>query len=333
MNIFIDAMGGDHAPYEIVKGSVEAVNEFGVQLTLVGPTDIVKKELEQWDYPEEQIKILHADSVISNDDEAALSIRRKTDSSIVVGIKAVKESENGVFISAGNTGAVLSGGLLLLGRIKGIKRPALGATLPTESGLALLVDTGANTDCKPEYLQQFAQIGSIYMENMYNINNPKVVLINNGTEEKKGNALTKEAYQLLKNTPVNFVGNIEGRELLTTDASVLVCDGFTGNIALKTLEGTSKVIMENVKNAIVSNTVGKIGGLLIKNNLSTLRSKFNYKEYGGAPLLGVKGGVIKSHGNSNAYVIKRTIQQGMKFAEAKVVEKITEELTDINKTI
>lgn len=324
MNIFLDAMGGDHAPYEIVKGAIDAVNAYGVALTLVGREAAIKAELSKYTYPEDKITILNADTVIENTEEPAMAIRHKTDSSLVVALEAMKTLENAVLISAGSTGALLAGGLLKLGRIKGIKRPALAATLPKADGVFLLVDTGANTDCKPEYLEQFALLGKIYAENVLGKTNPGVGLINIGVEAKKGNSLVKAAYELLEAGDFNFLGNVEARDIPETEADILVCDGFTGNIVLKLTEGVVGFLLKGIKTSIMSNIKGKIGGFLIKNNLKEFKKQFDYTEYGGAPFLGVKGGIIKAHGSSNAYAIKNAVGQSIKFIENDVLKKITE---------
>ncbi|KAF5069712.1 phosphate acyltransferase PlsX [Acetobacterium wieringae] len=329
MNIFLDAMGGDHAPYEIVKGAIDAVKEYDVKLTLVGHRQAVLEELSKYDYPKDKIEILHAETVIENTEEPAMAIRRKPDSSLVVALDEMKKRENAVLISAGSTGALLSGGLLKLGRIKGIKRPALAATLPKSDGVFVLIDTGANADCKPEYLEQFAQLGKIYSENVLGKNNPGIGLINIGAEAKKGNSLVKAAYELLETGDFNFLGNVEARDLPETKADVLVCDGFTGNIVLKLTEGIAAYLLKGMKTSIMSNTKGKIGGMLIKDNLRSFKKQFDYAEYGGAPFLGVKGGIIKAHGSSDAFAIKNAIRQSMKFIENDVLQKITDNVKNM----
>ena len=324
MNIFLDAMGGDHAPSEIVKGAIAAVKEYNVKLTLVGRRQAIEEELSKYDYPNDKIEILHAETVIENTEEPAMAIRRKPDSSLVVALDEMKHKENAVLISAGSTGALLSGGLLKLGRIKGIKRPALAATLPKNDGVVVLIDTGANVDCKPEYLEQFAQLGKIYSENVLGKTNPGIGLINIGAEAKKGNSLVKAAYELLEAGEFNFLGNVEARDIPETKADVLVCDGFTGNIVLKLTEGIAAYLLKGMKTSIMSNTKGKIGGMLIKDNLKSFKKQFDYAEYGGAPFLGVKGGIIKAHGSSDAFAIKNAVRQSIKFIENDVLQKITE---------
>lgn len=324
MNIFLDAMGGDHAPYEIVKGAIDAVKEYDVSLTLVGQKSVIEDELSKYEYPTDKIEILHAETVIENTEEPAMAIRRKPDSSLVVALDEMKNRENAVLISAGSTGALLSGGLLKLGRIKGIKRPALAAMLPKSDGVFVLIDTGANADCKPEYLEQFAQLGKIYAENVLGKKNPGIGLINIGAEAKKGNSLVKASYELLEAGEFNFLGNVEARDILETKADVLVCDGFTGNIVLKLTEGIAEYLLKGIKTSIMSNSKGKIGGMLIKGNLKSFKKQFDYAEYGGAPFLGVKGGIIKAHGSSDAFAIKNAIRQSIKFIENDVLQKITD---------
>ncbi|MDI3536163.1 MAG: phosphate acyltransferase [Eubacteriaceae bacterium] len=324
MNIFLDVMGGDHAPGEIIKGSIDAIKEYNISLILVGQKEIIQNELAQYDYPADKIEIIHAETAIENTEEPAMAIRRKTDSSLVVALEEMKKRDQSVLISAGSTGALLSGGLLKLGRIKGVKRPALASMLPKENGVSLLIDTGANADCKPEYLLQFAQLGTIYFENVLGKKNPSVGLINIGTEAKKGNTLVKTAYELLEASNLNFIGNIEARDVLESKADILVCDGFTGNVVLKLTEGVASFILNGVKKSVMSNTTGKIGGLLMKNNLRSFKKQFDYSEYGGAPFLGVKGGIIKAHGSSNAFAIKNAIKQSISFLENDVLRKISE---------
>lgn len=328
MNIFLDVMGGDHAPEEIIKGAIDAIKEYDCSLVLVGQKEVIASELKQYQYPTEKIEIIHAETVIENTEDPAMAIRKKNDSSLVVALEEMKKRDQSVLISAGSTGALLSGGLLKLGRIKGIRRPALASMLPKENGVSLLIDTGANADCKPEYLVQFAQLGTIYFENVLGKKNPSVGLINIGTEAKKGNSLVKAAYELLEASSLNFIGNVEARDVLESQADILVCDGFTGNIVLKLTEGVASFLLNGVKKAVVSSTTGKIGGLLIKSNLKSFVKQFDYAEYGGAPFLGVQGGIIKAHGSSNAYAIKNAIKQSISFLENDVLRKISENTSE-----
>lgn len=329
MNIFLDAMGGDHAPYELVKGAVDAINDYGVSLILVGKKSLIEAELEKYTFAKEKIEIIHAETLIENTEDPALAIRRKSDSSLVIALDEMKKRDNSVLISAGSTGALLAGGLLKLGRIKGIKRPALASTFPKKEGVSLLIDTGANADCKAFYLLQFAQLGTIYFENVLGKKNPSVGLINIGSEPQKGNALVKSAYTLLEESDFNFVGNVEARDILETEVDILVCDGFTGNIVLKLTEGVAGYLMNGIKESIMSTTSGKVGGMLIKKNLKEFKKQFDYSEYGGAPFLGVKGGIIKAHGSSNAYAIKNAIRQSIKFVENDVLAKITADVKQL----
>ncbi len=329
MNIFVDAMGGDNAPAEIVKGAVDAVKEYGVSLTLVGQEAAVKNELAKYDYPEGAIDILHAETVIGFDEEPVKAVRSKEDSSLVVALKAVKENPDSVLISAGSTGALLAGGLFRLGRIKGVKRPTIATIMPKNEKPIIIVDSGANADCKAEYLDQFAILGSIYAENVLGVKSPQVGLLNIGSEEEKGSIMVKEAYQMLsKNPQIHFYGNVEARDLPVTDADILVCDGFTGNVVLKLVEGLVSYLMHGIKDAVMGSTKGKIGGLLIKNDLKAFAGRFDADEQGGAPFLGVKGGIIKAHGSSNARAMKNAIHQGILLVQNHVVEKIEKSLEE-----
>ncbi len=328
MKIAVDAMGGDVGPRVTVKGSVDAVNELGVNIVLVGKSDVINNELSKYNYDKEKIEIVNATEIITNEDEPAMAIRKKKDSSMVVGFNMLKEAQVDAFISAGNTGALLSGGLLIVKRIKGIERPALATVYPTKKGVSLLLDVGANADSKAKYLQQFAVMGSIYCEKILNKKNPRVGLINIGDEKEKGNQLTKEAYELLiKTQNINFCGNIEGRDIPDGEIDVLVCDGFVGNIVLKLTEGLALSIFSMLKEVFMKSATSKIGALLLKSGLKEFKKKLDYTEYGGAPLLGVKGAVIKAHGSSNDVAIKNAIRQAKQFIENKVIENIEADIT------
>lgn len=329
MKIYVDAMGGDNAPCEIVKGCVLAVKEYDINITLIGFQEEIQKELWKYKYDKNKIDIINTSEIITNEDEPTRAIRRKKDSSIVKGMEFVKENQNSVLISAGNTGALLAGGLLKIGRIKGILRPALAPALPTKNGISLLIDAGANTDCKPQHLEQFAIMGSIYMNKVIGINNPKVGLINIGAEEKKGNELARETYKLLKEANINFIGNVEARDIPYGKADVLVCDGFTGNVVLKLTEGLALYILQSLKENILDNTRSKLGGYLLKPSLKQFKNQFDYSEYGGAPFLGVRGGLIKAHGSSDANAIKNAIAKGIKYLKQEVVLNIEEEIKTI----
>ena len=329
MKIVVDAMGGDNGPKVTVKGSIDAVNEYDIEIILVGKEELIINELEKHRYTGNKIKVVNAEEVIENDDEPVRAIRRKKNSSLVVGLNMVKDGQADGIISAGNTGALLSGGLLIVKRISGIERAALAPVYPTKQGVSLLLDAGANTDCKPKYLQQFAIMGSIYCEKVLNIPNPKVGLINIGVEEAKGNDLTKETYKILKDSNINFRGNLEARDIPEGNIDVMIADGFVGNIVLKLTEGLALSIFSMLKEEFMSSFKTKIGALLLKSGLKKFKKRLDYTEYGGAPLLGVKGAVIKAHGSSDEKAIKNAIRQAKVFIDNRVIEKIEREITTI----
>lgn len=331
IHIALDAMGGDNAPSEIVKGAIDALALTDkIKVTLLGDEETVKAELTKYSYPEDRVAIRHTTEIIEMSEKPVIAIRQKKDSSIVVGMNLVKNKEADAFVSAGSTGAILAGGQLLVGRIKGIERPPLGVIIPTAKGVALLVDGGANVDARPSCLVQFAQMGSIYMNRAMGIANPKVGIVNIGSEEEKGNALVKETFPLLKECKdINFIGSCEARDILNGDCDVIVCEAFTGNVILKTIEGMGKTVLGMIKTGLMANLRSKIGALLVKPALKKTIGVFDSSEYGGAPLLGLKGLVIKSHGSSNAKEIKNTLLQCETFiredvngAIAKIVEDI-----------
>lgn len=329
MIIAVDAMGGDQGLLATVKGSIEAIKELGVNIILIGNEEKIKNEILKNNYCGSDIEIINAEEVITNDEEPAMAIRRKKKSSMVIGLNLVKEGSADAFVSSGSTGALLAGGLFIVKRIKGIDRAALAIPYPTKRGVSLLLDAGANTDCKAKYLQQFAIMGSIYTEKILNIGNPKVSLINIGTEEGKGNELSKEAYLLLKSSNINFVGNIEARDIPEGVADVLVCDGFVGNIILKLTEGLAMSIFSMLKDEFMSSIKSKIGALLLKSGFKKFKKRLDYTEYGGAPLLGTRGVVIKAHGSSDAKAIKNAIKQAKVSVENKVIEKIEDEISSL----
>lgn len=328
MKIIVDGMGGDNAPESTVRGSIEAVKEYDIEIIITGPRELLEKELNKYDYPKNKITILNASEKIENTDNPTLAIRKKKDSSLVVALKAMTENKGDGVISAGNTGALLAGGLFIVKRIDGIDRAALTVIYPTTKGASLLVDAGANMDSKPEYLEQFAIMGSIYVENVMNIKNPKVGLVNVGIEDEKGNQLTKDAYALIKQRNINFVGNIEARDLPEGIVDVIVCDGFVGNIILKLTEGMAKSIFTLLKRGFVKNTKSKLGALLLKPEMIKLKKVLDYREYGGAPLLGTKQPIVKAHGSSDYYAFKNGIIHLKTFIEKDVISIIE---TNLNK--
>ncbi len=325
--VILDAMGGDNAPKAIVEGGLLALGEVDVNLVFVGKGEEINKILSEHNYDKTKVEVLHASEEITNDDAPVKAIRRKKDSSIVKGLNLLKDGKGDAFISAGSTGAVLAGGTFIVGRIDGVLRPALGVFLPTDRGASLLMDCGANVDSKPEYLVQFAKMGAAYYESVAKTQNPTVTLINNGSEAKKGNALTKETYKLLEQDDrVNFRGNVEARHIPDGVSDIYVCDGFVGNVILKLYEGLSRSLFKRIKGAIKSSFISKLGGLLIKGSMKELKQSLDYSEYGGAPLLGLNQLVMKCHGSSDKKSIKHAIIQCSKFTDNKVNDKIKENI-------
>lgn len=328
VRIAVDAMGGDHAPEEIVKGAVEAIQEKdNIKIFLVGKETAIRTELSKYTYAEKAIEVVNADDVITNNEAPVMAIRRKKESSIVVALNLVKNGEADAFVSAGSTGAVLVGGQLIIGRIKGVERPPLAPLIPTSKGVSLLVDCGANVDARASHLVQFAKMGSVYMENILGIKNPTVAIVNIGAEEEKGNMLVKETYPLLKNcNEINFIGSIEARDIPNGNADVIVCEAFVGNVILKLYEGVGSVLISKVKSGLMSSLRSKIGALLIKPALKKTLKSFDASEYGGAPLLGLNGLVVKTHGSSKSREVKNAIIQCVTFNEQKINEKIKENI-------
>lgn len=328
VKVAVDAMGGDNAPKEIVKGAVEAVNESSkVKVYLVGIQETVEKELAAYTYNREQIEVVPASEVIETAEPPVMAIRKKKDSSIVKALNLVKSGECDAYVSAGSTGATLVGGQVIVGRIKGVERPPLAPLIPTEKGCALLIDCGANVDARPSHLVQFAKMGSIYMENIMHVKNPKVGIVNIGAEEEKGNALVKETFPLLKNCPdINFVGSVEARDIPAGAVDVIVCEAFVGNVILKTFEGVGQTLIKKVKLGMMSSVRSKLGALLVKPALKDTLKDFDLEQYGGAPMLGLKGLVVKTHGSSKANEIKNSILQCIAFSEQKINDKIREKI-------
>lgn len=324
INVAVDAMGGDNAPVEIIKGAAQAVQQSErIKVFLVGKEEVIQKELANYSLPLEQVEIVNATEVIETAEPPVAAIRAKKDSSIVKGMKLVKDGTCDAFVSAGSTGAVLVGGQVLVGRNKGVERPPLAPVIPTAKGAALLIDCGANVDARPSHLVQFAQMGSIYMENVLGVKNPKVGIVNIGAEEEKGNALVKETFPLLKECKeINFVGSVEARDIPAGAVDVVVCEAFVGNVILKMYEGVGSVMLHEIKKGMLSTLRSKIGALLVKPALKETLKTFDLEQYGGAPLLGLKGLVVKTHGSSKAVEIKNSILQCETFKEQQINEKI-----------
>ncbi len=322
--VALDAMGGDNAPSEMIKGAVDAVNlNKSVKVILVGKEEIIKEQLSSYSYPADQIEIKNATEVIETAEHPVMAIKKKKDSSMVVGLHMVKEGSADAFVSAGNSGALLAGGLGIVGRIRGIERAPFGALFPVKTGVALLADSGANVDCRASHLVQFAKMGSIYMEKVVGIKNPRVAIVNVGAEEEKGNALVKETMPLLKECKdINFIGSIEARNIPNGDADVIICDGFVGNVILKLYEGLAGTLVSVIKGGLMSTLRSKIGAALALPALKKTLKAFDASEYGGAPLLGLNGLVVKTHGSAKAGEVKNTIFQCITFKEQRINEII-----------
>lgn len=329
IKVAVDAMGGDNAPAEIVKGSIEAVQASKkLKVYLVGRKDAVEAELSKYSYPAEQVEVVHAEEVIEMAEPPVMAVRRKKDSSIVVAMNMVKRGECDAYVSAGSTGANLVGGQVIVGRIRGVERPPLAPLIPTAKGVSLLIDCGANVDARPSHLVQFAKMGSIYMEHVMGVKNPRVAIVNIGAEEEKGNALVKETFPLLKEcTDINFIGSIEARDIPAGYADVVVCEAFVGNVILKLYEGVGGTLIKEVKAGMMSSLRSKIGALLVKPALKKTLKRFQADEYGGAPLLGLNGLVVKTHGSSKAIEIKNSILQCITFMEQDINGKIRENIS------
>lgn len=331
VTVVVDAMGGDNAPKEIVKGAVLALGKRDyLNIILTGKETAIKEALDGLQYDKSRLSIVNATEEIIFNESPVAAIKKKKDSSLVVGLNLVKEGKADAIVSAGSSGAILAGGLFIVGRSEGVLRAPLACLIPTQRGVSMLIDCGANVDAKPEWLIQFAHMGSIYMEHILGVHDPKVALVNIGVEEEKGNALTKEVYKQLKELKdINFVGNIESREIPAGEFDVVVCDAFTGNAILKLYEGTAKFLISEIKKGILSTFTGKIGGLLIKKNLKKMLKRFDATEYGGAPLLGLKGLVVKCHGNASEKEIRNAILQCVSFKAKDINGKINSYLSTV----
>lgn len=328
INVAVDGMGGDNAPYEIVKGAVEAVNaDQRIKVFLVGQTDVLKEELSRYTYDQARLEIVQAQEIIETAEPPVQAIRKKKDSSLVKCMNLVKEGICDGMVTAGSTGATLVGGQVIVGRIKGVDRAPLAPLIPTEKGVSLLIDCGANVDARPAHLVQFAKMGSVYMESVMGVPNPKVGIVNIGAEEEKGNALVKETFPLLKNCPeINFVGSVEARDIPRGEVDVVVCEAFVGNVILKMYEGVGASLIKMIKGGLMSTLRSKIGALLVKPALKETMKGMSTEAYGGAPLLGLNGLVVKTHGSSKSIEIKNSILQCISFKEQQINEKIREKI-------
>ncbi len=330
MRIVLDAMGGDHAPQVTIEGGIRAIREYGIEVVMVGQQEVLEAELARHETSGLRLSIIHASQVIEMDDEPASATKAKKDSSMVVGMDLVKRGEAEAFFSAGNSGGVMAAALFRLGRIQGIRRPALTVIYPTMKGSCVLLDVGANTDCKPEWLLQFGIMGSVYAERVLGIKKPRVGIVSNGEEEGKGSILVKEAYTLLRASQLNFVGNVEGKDISPGLADVVVTDGLTGNVIVKLSEGLAKFLTGIIESEIRSSPLTSLGGLLARPAFGRARRVLDYSEIGGAPLLGVNGVVIVGHGRSNAEAIKNGIGVAKRAVEGGMLQAISEGLDEVS---
>lgn len=327
MKIAVDAYGGDNAPREILLGCKQAADEYGAKIVLAGKENELKDILSELKIDSSVFEFADAPDVLTMEDDPTSILKKKNRSSMAVAFQLVKDGECDAFVSAGNTGAILVGATLIVKRIRGVERASLGFVFPTEQGPALVTDMGANAVCKPEYLLQFAQMGSEYMKAMLGIESPRVGLLNNGTESHKGTPMHQEAYKLLSDSSVNFIGNVEGRDLALGGCDVIVTDGFTGNVALKTFEGVSKMMSNGIKSIFKKNIITMLGGLLVLKHLNKFKAKYDYKEYGGAPLLGISKPVIKAHGSSDARAFKNAVRQAIEYRNSNMIETLANKIS------
>ncbi len=326
MKVALDAMGGDFAPEMTIAGAVEAVNEYDIEVILVGDRQQLTDSLNGKRHPSNKISIVHTSEVVAMNESPAVALRKKKDSSIRVAIELVKSNLADAAVSAGNSGVAMATSLFILGKLPNVDRPAIAAIMPSLTGFFVLIDAGANVDCKPENLMQFALMGNAYYKAIFGVPDPQVALLSIGEEDTKGNELTKEAFKLLKHSGINFTGNIEGKDIFSGSADVIVCDGFIGNIVLKVSEGLAETIIKMLKREIINVTTGKLGYLMIKPAIRNFKKRTDYSEYGGAPLLGINGTCIISHGRSSSKAIKNAIRVSAEMAKEKVHENIAHTL-------
>lgn len=331
MRIAIDGMGGDNSPKAVIEGCIEALKEYDdIEIYITGPEEKLRNEFDKFKYDKSRVQFINATEIINTNEHPVMALRKKKDSSLSKALKLVKEKKCDAIISAGSTGAFLAGCTLVVGRISGIERPALAPIMPGKNNSFIVLDVGANVDCKPSYLLQFAIMGKVYFESVLGIKNPTVGLINIGSEEEKGNELTKATYKMLKESNLNFVGNVEPRDIPNGDVNVLVCDGFVGNTVLKMYEGVASTMFNIIKDGITSTFRAKLGAFLVKPVLKGIKQKFDYTEHGGAPFLGVDGVCIKAHGSSDSKAFKNAIRQARAFSRNNIIEKIKLDIENIN---
>jgi phosphate acyltransferase len=328
--ILVDAMGGDNAPEAVVNGCIEALNEReGFEILLIGDSSRIESILSDKKYKNSRLSIHHTSEIVTNEDSPSKAIKSKKDSSMVVGFKMLKEKKGDVFISAGNTGALMAGSLLILGRIKGVDRPSLAPIIPNKKGFTLVVDGGANTNCKPVNLLQFGIMGSLYVKDVFNVEKPRVGILNVGSEEKKGNDLIRQSSEMLSNANINFTGNIEAHQIPEGLVDVAVCDGFVGNVLLKTTEGVATFLVNEIKAIFKKNAISMLAAFMIKKGLMKFRKLLDASEYGSVPLLGVNGKVMKTHGRSDAKAFKNSIFTASKYAQSQIIEQIKVEFENM----
>jgi glycerol-3-phosphate acyltransferase PlsX len=333
MKVALDAMGGDFAPEMTIAGAVEAVNEYDIEVILVGDRQRLTDSLSSKRYPPHKISIVHTSEVVAMNESPSAALRKKKDSSIRVAVELVKSNLADAAVSAGNSGVAMATSLFILGKLPNVDRPAIATIMPSLAGFFVLIDAGANVDCKPENLVQFAQMGNAYYKAIFEVPRPRVAILSIGEEDTKGNELTKEAFKQLRHAGVNFTGNIEGKDIFTGNAEVIVCDGFIGNIVLKVSEGLAEAIMKMLKREISNAATGKLGYLMVKPSIRNFKKRTDYSEYGGAPLLGINGTCIISHGRSSSKAIKNAIRVSAEMARKKVHETITSTLGEYKENL